>query len=225
MKKRSEHSKEIFRPSSNGAPEIYCTFWVSSKQSTNYISNKTMPTELEKMLSGELYIAADPQLLEMRIKVRALLTQYNAIPFEQVEVRQQLIGRIFGQVGRNVDIQGPFYCDYGSNIYAGDNLFMNFNCVVLDCAEVRLGDNVQFGPNVQIYTATHPLIASERIKGPELAYPITIGNNVWLGGGTIVCPRVTIGDNTTIGSGSVVTKDIPANVFAAGNPCRVIREL
>lgn len=184
-----------------------------------------MATELQKMLDGELYVASDPQLVEMRVKVRSLLSRYNLIPFEQVNERQELIGQMFGQVGRNPDIQGPFYCDYGSHIYAGDNLFMNFNCVVLDCAEVRLGNNVQFGPNVQIYTATHPLIAAERIKGPELAYPITIGNNVWLGGGVIVCPGVTIGDNTTIGSGSVVTKDIPANVFAAGNPCRIIKEL
>lgn len=184
-----------------------------------------MATELQKMLDGELYVAADPQLVEMRVKARTLLTEYNTIPFEKTEERQEMIGRMFGKVGRNPDIQAPFYCDYGSHIYAGENLFMNFNCVVLDCAEVRLGNNVQFGPNVQIYTATHPLIAAERIKGPELAYPITIGNNVWLGGGVIVCPGVTIGDNTTIGSGSVVTKDIPANVFAAGNPCRVIKEL
>ncbi|MFD3000938.1 sugar O-acetyltransferase [Pontibacter toksunensis] len=184
-----------------------------------------MPSELEKMLSGELYVAADPQLVEMRVNARTLLSQYNTIPFEQTGKRQEMIGQLFGKAGKNVDIQPPFYCDYGSHIFASDNLFMNFNCVVLDCAAVKIGDNVQFGPNVQIYTATHPLIAAERIKGPELAYAITIGHNVWLGGGTIVCPKVTIGDNTTIGAGSVVTKDVPANVFAAGNPCRVIREL
>lgn len=184
-----------------------------------------MPTELEKMLRGELYIAADPQLVEMRVNASTLLSQYNAIPFEQTEKRQEIISHLFGKVGQNVEIQPPFYCDYGSHIFAGNNLFMNFNCVVLDCAAVKLGNNVQFGPNVQIYTATHPLMAAERIKGPELAYAITIGNNVWLGGGTIVCPGVTIGDNTTIGAGSVVTKDVPAKVFAAGNPCRVIREL
>lgn len=184
-----------------------------------------MPSELEKMLSGELYFAADPQLTEMRVKARTLLAQYNAVPFEQTDKRRELISQMFGQVGQNAEIQPPFYCDYGCHIHAGDNLYMNFNCVVLDCATVKIGDNVQFGPNVQIYTATHPLLASERIKGPELAYPITIGSNVWLGGGTIVCPGVTIGDNTTIGAGSVVTKDVPPNVFAAGNPCRVIREL
>ncbi|WP_162054832.1 sugar O-acetyltransferase [Pontibacter pamirensis] len=184
-----------------------------------------MPSELEKMLSGELYVAADPQLTEMRVKARTLLAQYNALPFGQTDKRRELISQMFGQVGQNAEIQPPFYCDYGCHIHAGDNLYMNFNCVVLDCATVKIGDNVQFGPNVQIYTATHPLLASERIKGPELAYPITIGNNVWLGGGTIVCPGVTIGVNTTIGAGSVVTKDVPPYVFAAGNPCRIIREL
>lgn len=184
-----------------------------------------MKTELQKMLSGELYNASDAQLVEMRIKARTLTTQYNAIPVENADERKALLQQLLGKIGENIDIQTPFYCDYGCHIYAGENLFMNFNCIILDCAEVRIGDNVMMGPNVQLYTATHPLQATERIKGPELAFPITIGNNVWLGGGAIVCPGVTIGDNTTIGSGSVVTKDIPANVFAAGNPCKVIKEL
>lgn len=184
-----------------------------------------MPSELEKMLNGELYVAADPQLTGMRAKARSRLSEYNAVPFEQTDKRRELISLMFKQVGQNAEIQPPFYCDYGCHMFAGHNLYMNFNCVILDCAVVNIGDNVQFGPNVQIYTATHPLLASERIKGPELAYPISIGSNVWLGGGTIVCPGVTIGDNTTIGAGSVVTKDVPPNVFAAGNPCRVIREL
>ncbi|HEY1055070.1 MAG TPA: sugar O-acetyltransferase [Emticicia sp.] len=128
-------------------------------------------------------------------------------------------------MGEAIDIQTPFYCDYGSNIFAGENLFINFNCTILDCARVIFGTNVFLAPNVQIYTAYHPIIASERIKGPELASPVTIGDNVWLGGGVIICPGVNIGSNTTIGAGSVVTKNIPANVVAAGNPCRVIREL
>lgn len=184
-----------------------------------------MKSELQKMLDGALYIASDPELVEMRAKARNLFYRYNQIPVDNMDERKALLSEMFGKIGENIDIQTPFYCDYGTNIYAGENLFMNFNCIVLDCAKVTFGDNVAFGPNVQIYTAYHPIIASERIKGPELASPISIGNNVWLGGGAIVCPGVTIGDNTTIGAGSVVTKNIPANVFAAGNPCRAIREI
>lgn len=184
-----------------------------------------MKTELQKMLDGELYIATDPMLVEMRTSARTLFSKYNLIPVENSSERKKLLKELLGKTGENIDIQTPFYCDYGSHIFVGENLFMNFNCVILDCAKVTIGDNVAFGPNVQIYTAYHPIIASERIKGPELAAPITIGNNVWLGGGAIVCPGVEIGDNTTIGAGSVVTKNIPANAFAAGNPCRVIREL
>ena len=122
-------------------------------------------------------------------------------------------------------IEPPFHCDYGSNIYAGDRMYMNFGCVILDCAEVRIGADLQAGPYVQIYTAHHPLDAAQRTAGPELASPITIGNRVWLGGGAIICPGVTIGDDTTIGAGSVVVSDIPARVLAVGNPCRVVRRL
>jgi maltose O-acetyltransferase len=182
-------------------------------------------SELRKMLDGELYLASDSQLVEMRKRARRLFTQYNQLDYEHPEKRIELLGELFGQVGENTDIQGPFYCDYGCHIFAGPNLFMNFGCVVLDCARVTLGRNVSFGPNVQVYTAYHPLNAEERIKGPELAAPITIGDNVWIGGGAIICPGVTIGENSTIGAGSVVTRNVAANVFAAGNPCRIIREL
>jgi maltose O-acetyltransferase len=181
-------------------------------------------SELQKMLGGELYNAADPELTEMRYRARRILTRYNAIPWENIEERTTAIKELFGGTGKQVDVQMPFYCDYGSNIYAGENLYMNFNCIILDCAKITIGDNVMMGPNVQIYAAYHPLLASERIKGPELAAPITIGNNVWIGGGAIICQGVTIGDNTTIGAGSVVTKSIPANVFAGGVPCKVIKE-
>ena len=184
-----------------------------------------MKSELEKMLSGELYDASDAELTKMRLRARSLFTAYNLIPADQYEERKALLGELFGSTGKAIDIQTPFYCDYGSNIYAGENLFLNFNCIILDCATVTFGRNVFLAPNVQIYTAYHPVIASERIKGPELAAPITIGDNVWLGGGVIVCPGVTIGSNTTIGAGSVVTKNIPSNVVAAGNPCKVIRQL
>ncbi|MFT2011318.1 sugar O-acetyltransferase [Pontibacter sp. 13R65] len=184
-----------------------------------------MKSELQKMLDGELYIGNDPQLYEMRRHTRELLKQYNQIPFDDVPAKDALLRQLLGSFGEKIEIQAPFYCDYGNHIYAGENLYMNFNCVILDCAAVTIGDNVMMGPNVAIYTAYHPVIASERIKGPELASPITIGNNVWLGGNVVVCPGVTIGDNTTIGAGSVVTKSIPSNVFAAGNPCRIIKEL
>lgn len=181
-------------------------------------------SELQKMLDGELYVASDPELTEMRYRARRILARYNVIPYEHVEERAATIKELFGKTGKQIDIQGPFYCDYGSNIYVGENLFMNFNCIILDCAKITIGDNVMMGPNVQIYAAYHPLLASERIKGPELAAPITIGNNVWIGGGAIICQGVTIGDNTTIGAGSVVTKSIPSNVFAGGVPCKVIKE-
>jgi len=182
-------------------------------------------TELEKMISGKLYNAGDAELVAARSKARQLFTQYNAAGYDDKETKTALLKQLLGNFKGNIDIQSPFYCDYGFNITAGDNLFLNFNCIILDCARVTFGDNVFLAPNVQLYTAYHPVIAAERIKGPEYAAPITIGNNVWLGGGVIVCPGVTIGDNSTIGAGSVVTKDIPANVVAVGNPCRVIRKL
>jgi maltose O-acetyltransferase len=182
-------------------------------------------SELQKMLDGDLYDAGDAELVTGRSKARKLFTKYNAANYDDKETKHAILKELLGGFTNAIDIQSPFYCDYGSNIFAGDNLFLNFNCIILDCARVTLGDNVFMAPNVQLYTAYHPVIASERIKGPEYAAPITIGNNVWLGGGVIVCPGVTIGDNTTIGAGSVVTKDIPANVVAVGNPCRVIKKV
>jgi len=184
-----------------------------------------MPSELEKMLSGELYDASDPELTAMRMRARNWMLEFNQLNPESHSRRREMLEDLMGAAGEGLDIQAPFYCDYGSNIYTGRKVFMNFNCVILDCARVTLGDSVFLAPNVQIYAAYHPIIASERIKGPELAAPVTIGNNVWIGGSAIICPGVTIGENTTIGAGSVVTKDIPANVVAAGNPCRVIRKL
>lgn len=183
-----------------------------------------MKTEYEKMLAGELYDAGDSLLLGMRIKARALMQQYNQTAYDK-ETRSVLLKQLLGKMGSNVDIQAPFFCDYGCHIEVGDNFFANFNCVFLDCNYIKCGNNVFLAPNVQLYAAYHPLIAAERIKGPELAAPIIIKDNVWIGGGSIVCPGVTIGENTTVGAGSVVIKDIPANVVAAGNPCRVIRNL
>lgn len=182
-------------------------------------------TELMKMLRGELYNAGDAELVAMRLKARRLTREFNQTTEEELQKRSAILKELFGGSSGSVFIEPPFHCDYGSNIYAGADLYMNFGCVILDCAEVHFGEKVLCGPNVQIYTATHPLDAELRSEGPEFAKPIRIGNRVWLGGGSIICPGVTIGDDTTIGAGSVVTKDIPANVFAAGNPCRVIREL
>ena len=182
-------------------------------------------SEREKMLAGDLYDAADPQLTAARLRARQLTRQYNQSRENEAELRDGLLRELFGAVGARVAIEPPFYCDYGENIFLGENFYMNFGGVILDCNVVRIGANVQCGPYVQVLAATHPLAAAERILGPELSAPITIGNNVWLGGGVIVCPGVTIGANTTIGAGSVVTRDIPANVFAAGAPCRVIRAI
>ena len=182
-------------------------------------------TEKQKMLAGELYSAADPELVAERKRARRLTRLYNQTTEEETAEREELLRELLGSVGGRIEIEPPFRCDYGSNIDAWDGVYMNFDCVILDCAPVRIGENVACGPGVHIYAATHPLEAEERIKGPELAKPVTIGNNVWIGGGAIISPGVSIGDNSTIGAGSVVTRDIPANVFAAGNPCRVIREL
>ena len=183
-----------------------------------------MKTEYQKMLAGELYDASDEQLTTMRIQVRAWMQEYNQSGYDKQQ-REIVLKKMLGKTGSNIDIQTPFYIDYGSHIEVGDNFFANFNCVFLDCNYIKMGNNVFLGPNVQMYAAHHPVIAEERIKGPELASPITIGDNVWIGGGAIICAGVTIGDNTTIGAGSVVVKNIPANVLAVGNPCRVIRNL
>jgi maltose O-acetyltransferase len=182
-------------------------------------------TEREKMLAGELYVAADPALTEERRRARRLTRLYNATTEEEPVRRLELLRELLGHAGAGITLEPPFHCDYGTYISIGDGFFMNFGGVILDCNYVRIGDNVQCGPNVQICAATHPLDAAQRILGPELGAPITICDNVWLGAGAIILAGVTIGANTTIGAGSVVNRDIPANVLAAGNPCRVIREL
>ena len=182
-------------------------------------------TEKEKMLAGELYDAQDPQLVAERRRARDLLHALNASRDGQRELRLDVIRRLFGAAGEGAWIEPPFFCDYGSNIRLGDRVFFNFNCVVLDVAAVDIGSDVMFGPAVQVYTATHPLGAHERRKGLESAKPVTIHSDVWVGGGAILLPGVTIGARSVIGAGSVVTKDVPEGVFAAGNPCRVIRPL
>ncbi|GMU23025.1 MAG: maltose O-acetyltransferase [Phycisphaerae bacterium] len=180
-------------------------------------------TELEKMLAGELYLAADPQLAQMRRAARRLTRLYNATTEEDSSRRREILNSLFGRVGTRVEIEPPFHCDYGRFIFAGEGLYLNFGCVILDCNEVHIGDNVLCGPYVQIYAATHPMDPAMRAAGPELTRPVRIGSRVWIGGGAIICPGVTIGDDTVIGAGSVVTRDIPAGVVAVGNPCRVVR--
>jgi len=185
---------------------------------------QTPMSEWEKMVSGQLYNAYDPELVKLRKNARRLCRLYNATTEEQTEERKSLLKQLFGSTGEKIEIEPDFRCDYGKNIRAGNGFYMNFNCVILDCAPVTIGENVLCGPSVQIYTAGHPLDVETRVvKGLEFARPVTIGNNVWIGGGAIICPGVTIGDNAVIGAGSVVTKDIPSNAVAVGNPARVIK--
>ena len=183
-----------------------------------------MKTEKEKMLAGELYDPLDPQLCRERDRCRDLCLLLNATREDQKEERQRLLAELFGKE-TDAWVQPPFFCDYGANIVLGTKVFFNFNCVVLDVAPVTIGSNVLFGPSVQIYTAIHPISAAERRKWLESAKPITIGSDVWVGGGAILCPGVSIGDRSVIGAGSVVTRDIPSDVIAAGNPARIIRAL
>jgi maltose O-acetyltransferase len=183
-----------------------------------------MRTEREKMLAGELYDPQDPELTRMRVRARDLCQALNATRESEADERRRLLRELFGAGGESVCVQPPFFCDYGSNIHMGERVYFNFNCVVLDVAEVRIGDFSLFGPSVQIYTATHPLNAGLR-RRQEYARPIVIGSDVWVGGAAVICPGVTIGDRSVIGAGSVVTRDIPPGVLAVGNPCRVIREL
>jgi maltose O-acetyltransferase len=182
-------------------------------------------TEKEKMLAGELYDASDPQLAAERRRARDLLQSMNESRDGQRELRLDVIRRLFGAAGEGVWMEPPFFCDYGSNIRLGDRVFFNFNCVVLDVAQVTIGSDTMFGPAVQIYTATHPLDHTQRRAGLEAGKPVTIGSDVWVGGGAIILPGVTIGSRSVIGAGSVVTRDVPEGVFASGNPCRVIRGL
>jgi maltose O-acetyltransferase len=174
--------------------------------------DRAMDSEREKMLAA------------WRVNARNLCRSLNATRDEVPDTRRRILRELFGSGGDTVWMQPPFFCDYGSNIQLGDSVFFNFNCVVLDVCPVLIGDHSQFGPAVQIYTATHPMNAALRRK-QEFGKPIEIGSDVWVGGGAIVCPGIRIGARTVIGAGSVVTRDIPADVFAAGNPCRVLRTI
>ena len=176
------------------------------------------------MLSGELYDPFDPELVAGRERARDLCAALNATREAETGERRRILKMLFGKGGDTVWMQPPFFCDYGTNIELGERVFFNFNCVVLDVCRIRIGDFTLFGPAVQIYTPMHPFNAEQR-RREEFGKPVDIGQDVWVGGGAIILPGVHIGSRTVIGAGSVVTRDVPEGVFAAGNPCRVIREI
>ncbi|MCO7137096.1 sugar O-acetyltransferase [[Clostridium] leptum] len=183
-----------------------------------------MATEREKMLQGELYYSPDPELDGLRIQTRDLVERYNATHAAEKELRLSLLKELFQEVGDdNIGIEPPFHCDYGHNIKVGKHFFANFGCMILDVCPVTIGDYCLIGPGVHIYAATHPLDPEIRKQGLECGKPVTIGNNVWIGGHSVINPGVTIGDNAVIASGSVVTKDVPANTVVGGCPAKVLR--
>lgn len=183
-------------------------------------------TEYEKMIAGELYNANDAELTRMRKEVRGLLSQLNQ-SVQDVRSGERLIlcEKIFGKIGKGLWLQPPFFCDYGKNIELGENVYFNFNCVILDVAKVIIGSNVMMGPNVQIYTAGHPLNPELRRQGQEFGKSITIGNDVWIGGNAVLCPGIKIGAKSVIAAGSIVTKDVPPHVVVAGNPAKILKEI
>jgi maltose O-acetyltransferase len=181
-------------------------------------------SERQKMLAGELYDPLDAELVSARERARDLCQALNATREAEQETRRRILSEVFGRGGETVWMQPPFYCDYGSNIELGERVFFNFNCVVLDVCRVRIGDHTLFGPAVQIYTPMHPFNAELR-RQQEFGKPVEIGSDVWVGGGALILPGVRIGSRAVIGAGSVVTRDVPGGVFAAGNPCRVIRKI
>jgi acetyltransferase-like isoleucine patch superfamily enzyme len=184
-----------------------------------------MKTEKEKMLAGEPYIASDAQLVQERLKAREIVFEINQLSPRKANERAELFRQLLGKSGEHFLIEPPFHCDYGYNIELGENFFANFNLIILDCAKVTIGDYVFAGPNVGLYTAGHPVHHEPRNREYEYAIPITIGNNVWIGGNVVIGPGIRVGDNTVIGAGSIVTHDIPPGVIAVGNPCRVLREI
>ncbi|GAA3482780.1 sugar O-acetyltransferase [Streptomyces yanii] len=182
-------------------------------------------SHLERMLAGDLYIADDPDIAVRQQNAMRLAARYQAAYLDNPAAARPLLGELLGAAGEGIEVRPPLYVDYGSNITIGARTFVNYNLTALDVAAITIGEDCQIGPNVQLLTPTHPLEPQPRRDKLEAARPIALGDNVWLGGGVIVCPGVTIGDNSVIGAGSVVTKDIPANVVAVGNPARPVRDL
>jgi maltose O-acetyltransferase len=187
--------------------------------------NEDGRSQRERMLAGDLYIADDPELEAEALRAAKLMKAFNDCPPAAEAERRRILTELLGSLGEGTEIRPPFYCDYGSHTHVGAGGFVNFGLVALDVAEIHVGDDVQLGPYVQLLTATHPLEPEPRRAKWESAEPITIGDNVWLGGGAIVCPGVTIGADTVVGAGAVVTRDLPAGVLAAGVPARVVRPL
>lgn len=181
--------------------------------------------EKSKMLSGELYNPNDPVLVAERHRARLLFQKINQLSEDQKKERSSLLKELLQNAGKGLWVEPPFFCDYGYNIHTGKNVFFNFNCVVLDVMKVEIGDHVLLGPGVHIYTATHPLDAKTRNSWIEYAKPVTIQKNAWIGGGAIICPGVTIGEGAVIAAGAVVTKSVPANVVAGGNPAKIIKTI
>ena len=191
-------------------------------------------TEKEKMLAGELYDCGDPELMEIWISGKNLIQKYNGLDYSNKTEQLKILDELLGSRGENTQITAPFFVDYGKFIFLGNNCEINMNCVFLDCNRINIGDNALIAPGVHIYTVFHPVSATERFNKSVNAdfpfaisktAPVTIGNNVWIGGNSIILPGITIGDNVTIGAGSVVTKSIPNNVLAYGNPCKIIKKI
>lgn len=182
-------------------------------------------TQRERMLAGDLYLADDPEIIADSLRARRLQDEFNRTTADQADHRRRILEELLGEVGADVEIRPPFFCDYGHQLHIGARTFANYGLVALDVAPITIGEDVQIGPNVQLLTPTHPLEPEARRAKWEAAEPIAIGSNVWLGGGAIVLPGVTIGDDTVVGAGAVVTRDLPAGVVAVGNPARVVRSL
>mgnify|MGYP001135298232 FL=1 len=182
-------------------------------------------TQKQRMLAGDLYLANDPELVAEHLSAQHLLSSFNASAPDETAVRDRLLSRLFGHWGDGAVLKPAFRCDYGIHISIGARSFVNYDCVFLDCNRIEIGEEVQIGPGVHIYTATHPLEATTRRSGLESALPVRVGDGAWIGGGSILCPGVTVGENTVIGAGSVVTRDLPGGVLAVGNPCRVVRSI
>jgi maltose O-acetyltransferase len=182
-------------------------------------------TEKEKMIAGQLYNAGDAELTALRLACRRLLHSFNHAHPDNAADAAGVLAQLLGGSGTGLQIMPPFHCDYGFNITVGCNVFMNYNCIILDPAPVHIGDNVMFGPSVSLYTATHPADAAKRLEGPELGLAISVGDNAWIGGAAVICPGVQVGRNAVVAAGAVVTRDVPDNVVVAGNPARIIRQL
>lgn len=184
-----------------------------------------MPSQRERMLAGDPYLSGDPELNAERLRAARLTEAFNSSPVDRAGEASRTLAELLGSLGEGSEIRAPFACDYGYNIHIGARTFVNFGLVALDVATIHIGDDVQIGPSVQLLTATHPVDPASRRAKVEGGSPIVVGDNVWLGGGAIVCPGVSIGENTVVGAGAVVVKDLPANVVAVGNPARVVRTL